>query len=502
MPYNPPAVSPRGGPQPAKKKSPPAKKMPPPSSLPSGGRRTAPSMRPSAAAVQTGAAVSRALGSIFGGGGQWAKPTADELMEFLNTYVPTEAGSRATSLPIVGPAIDPVRAAHFALTSPAAGLIGDAAAVNGLLATADSPADLANKLGIPEADLEGLLNLPAQRKVQNEALDIDQMVARAQAEAAVNDQFAPPARGGSTPDSIDRMADPRDLTTPQPYSSQELVELYAAMQDQALGDDGRFGEAKKAIWNETAAAIARTEEINAAYRAGLEGGGGPVAPMAPGESTAQDQYGVAGAVTPSVAPYTPTFGELDTYDAEQKILDTAADIEAARVEQADKALATKFADLVDARAADEKLVADEALAAEEAKRKAAEKETKREAEAVAKRRYADDYVTTTVAEVAEAGLAPSNPGMTGRSDRAITTYDERTVNALINRLTSLISSGATRSEAIQTVFGDRELLGIPLDEAELRMVTAAQVAAGRIPDTLKDDYQTWVDGAYAEYGVG
>lgn len=488
------AVSPRGGPQPARKSA-------ATSVVERAVRRVvAPKPQPAPLALNpspidqiiagyNAAAVDPAFGqtSISSGAAptpaSW-KPTIGELQTFLMQDFATNqyaGGDGITVRPKPGSGANDA-AYNLAFQSPG----GMGLAVP--LALAKSPQELADQLGMPMEKLAPLLEQTSKTRAeiakQNET-----------AKAQVDQQLAPPSHGGMTPDSLDRQppVDPFSMVMPQQMSSDELTALIQSLDpkgsDQAAQ---RLEAAKRQIMADTGAYIDRQNQIAEVYRAGMAAGSMPAIPGAK-ESTAQSTYATAGSAKAAAAmpPDSLVNTSLDTTGTEERILLAAQAIEQQR--QAEKR--QELIGVLEAKAKEQKAAEDQVVAAAESAQKAADKaardQQKKDFEAQTRVLYARELkgeLAGQSVDVADQN-SPNGAKQTVSGDRA---YE---------LVRPLVAAGARRTDILKQVFGlDVDQGDTPTAE-QLRVIQAAEFAVGGNPTPLKADWQSYLSARMAAHGV-
>jgi len=349
-----------------------------------------------------------------------------------------------------------------------------------MLEGADSPEQLARRLGLPLDALDALLQTSRDRfradtLTAKDGRDVKNQLA---------DQFSPPLPTGG-PDAIERQlggggdpTDPMSMVTESPMTSEELAQLVVAIQSDAPNRDAaQLEAAKQRILGDAAVAQGRVDEINAAYLAGLQGGPAPSLPGADASATAQGRYATAGPQTASVAATAPIMGQLNTEGTDQAIVQAAYVIEQKRKAVAEETLLTTLAD----RADKQRAIEDQVVAAQEqADKDAAEKQREAASKTIEvklRSAYADQKAAPLI----------SDAGMTA---------DQYT------KLKKLFASGAPLRDAVKSTFGDpdypEDFDSSQLTIRQRRVVQMAQFAAGGdVPDEYADDYQERLNAAIA-----
>jgi len=462
----PPATSPAGGPQPAKKKT----------SLQdfldgtiSGIAGTTPKVNtpPPRLSLDTPSTIDKVLSGTAKFTDlldQWVPPSLEDLTAFL------QARSLSTGIQASeGGAISNIFQGSDSSADAYKSLLADPKALAKILGSAKSGKDLADQLQIDPSALEPLYeSTKAAGTAQGE---IDSQV------QAMKDQLArtqtPPAVGGSTPDSIDRVpsqGDPIALASAQPMGSADyadlLLQLHAQDANQAPAE---LEAAKQKILNDAITATQRTDQINQIYQAGVEGKPLPLdaALPVPGESTAQDQYGVAGAQRASVADIVTPVGQLDTTATDDAILAAAGLVEQKRKAEAQYQLGAELTDRAQAAASAESEIA----SADAAARKAAQTQARKSQEAVWDAEVKSDWANEKAAETV-----------------ANAKKDDPTAQEKFDMLRRRFSAGARTDDAITQVFDGQtsDMLTVP----QMRMVQLAKVlAGGDVPPELQGEFE-------------
>lgn len=434
--------------------------------------------RPVAAA--TSSMATDAISAATPGG--W-KPTGQDLLRYLENYTPATAGEAGPDL----------------------SLWQTPGKLDVILAAAQTPSQLADALGVSTLGLTPLLNTVAagnQMTADATAANAqDAAIARSQTERA----FDGPARGGMTPDAIDRPATSSDQSVANAFS---MLTLDPAGMDgdqiQALisrldaeGSTQRammLNEAKRQVMEDTAMAMADSQRLAEVYRAGVEGRPMPDIPM-PGESTAQGRYTTASRSAAQVANPTVVAPTLDTKAAEQRILMAAKGIEFQRIQEQRQSVL----DLLKSQQED----AVAAQKAAEAEQKRQEKEVAR-GEAAIERDAVDAKLRTKFGQDL-AGDAISNLGGTlVFTEGGTTKVSDADAKSAFNTAKKWFESGGSYREVVRHVFPDSvDEMGDPkLTPGQLKVLQAAQFAAGKTPDELATAWNDYRDAGRVHFGFG
>lgn len=456
----PPATSPAGGPQPAKKFTPLQDMVDAAiSGLPTGNRKV--KTPPPPLTLDTPSVIDKVLSGnakFTDLLDKWVPPSIEELTSFLNARR-LSVGVQATE----GGAI-----ANIFGGSTEKDLLDDPAALERLLSSSTSGTDLAKKLQVDVNALEPLFTSSGQAKTAER--DIDTQVEAMKTQLAKTQ--TPPLPGGSTPDSIDRMPDTGDafaLAQPTPMGSADyadlLLQLHAQDANQAPAE---LEAAKRKILSDQAIAVERTNQINAIYQAGVEGKPLPLdaALPTPGESTSQDRYATAGAQRASVADVIVPEGQLDTTATDEAILRAAGLVEEKRKTEAQYQLGAELTDRAQAAAAAESEIASTERAAGKAAETQARKAQEKVWDAEVKTSWANEKAATVVAGAKK---------------------DDPTAQDKFDMLRRRFSAGARTDDAITQVFDGKtsDMLTVP----EMRMVQLAKVlAGGDVPPELEAEF--------------
>lgn len=514
------AVTGRGGPQPAKKGESPVNQILLQAAQAAQASRT-PAPKPTSfdqLMAQLNAGVPRAVsGAQINPGPQapW-KPTADALAAFLqadqnnsgssnpwdqNTSVnPLNSNSmisKVSPIPfllsrLTGGVPAPPKTNDYALK-----ISTDPTAIRALLNSVSSPEDLATKLGTDVSTLQPLFDAAGQASYQ--AHQVDSQIQTAQDQ--VTAQTTPPVTGAMSADSIDRAApavDPMTLATPAPLTAADYQQLILGVHAQtALQLPAQFDALKNRILSDASTAQARDAQITEAYKAGLKGAPLPTAP-APGESTAQSQYKVAGAQTPSVAPFNPQFGGLDTSGADAAILAAAGLVQQKQTAEAQYQLTQGLTDQMQQQAAAERQATSIANAEQKKTALAAQKASDAARADETKRAWAELRANEVVAAIGRKGVAKAG----GTNTAGLQNLDGKN---LLGQLTARFAGGERDQDVITAVFGPG-VTSADLNVPALNLVQIAKVlAGGKVPPGLTGSYQAALDkvkAADAAAGTG
>jgi hypothetical protein len=497
------AVSPPGGPQPAKNTAAvvrravtnlrPSLGLPP---LPPDIGVTA-STPAEAIAMRHPAAVAAITGMVNDQAASQWKPNSNDLYNWLYAHL--------------GNVARPTTDANFPLNDPL-GLLSDRKRIDAVLAASGSPAELARNLGVRVENLDPFLQ---QQVANNAALDQRGQQVKDQVNQAYNES-TPPAQGGMTPDSIDRapssnsqsVADALSMLTPAPagMDSNQIDALISQLDSKSSTNQAMMlNEVKRQVMSDTAAAMADSQRLAEVYRAGAEGRPMPALP-APGESTDQGRYKTAPRQAAQVANPTVVAPTLDTSTVEQQILMAAKGIEFQRIEEQRQ----KTLELL-------KSQQEEAQASQ----KAAEAERKRQAKDVAKgevavqrdafdaqtrKIYTRDLKATAVEQLANTGVA--TPGAIDSSGNAVASraaISDSEAEQSYKTARRLFLSGANFRGVVKQVFPDSlDVNGdvLPLTQGQYKLLQAARFAAGVTPDELATDWGNYRDAARVQGGYG
>ena len=461
---HPPAVSPRGGPQPAKKNvlrdlfittanralaQPPTPEM--------GVTAATPAEAIAIRHPVAVAAITDAIGAQ--NSAQW-KPTSNDLYNWLYAHYGNVA--------------------NFPLNEP-----------NGLLEPvlnqSNSPAELAKALGVRVENLDPFLQ---QQTATNAALDQQGQKAKDQVNAAYN-QASAPARGGMTPDSIDRPAeDPFSMLTPADSLDGMTPDQLSALVSQldtkgATYRSQMLNSIKEQVVQDTAAAMADSQRMAAVYQAGLQGKPMPAIPT-PGESAAQSRYATATAGPAQVAYPTVVAPTLDTKGAEQQILMAAKAIELQRQQEKNQGVL----DLIESQQKDAEKAQKEAQAA----RSEADKRARKEREKLDQANI-DARLRSKFSEQLATDAIDNLGGTLIYSGTGKARVDDKYAETAFGKAKTLFESGGRYRDVVRQVFPDStDENGDPqLTPGQLKVLQAAQFAAGKTPDEISNawnDYRT------------
>lgn len=478
---NPPAVAPRGGPQPAKKKNwlndlalpainRAASGAPPPPEM--GNTAATPA---EAIAIRHSAAVDAITKAATSQADiQW-KPTSKDLYNWLYAEYGNIARPRGDSYQ--EPFNDPK------------GLLGDPAKLDAILNSAKTPAELAQALGYRVENLAPLFQAAA---TTNAAIDQAGQAALDQINQSYN-KATPAARGGSTPDSIDRPQDPFSMLTPADSISGMTPDQLSTLVSQ-LDANGSYQRSqmldsiKQQVVQDTAMAMADSQRLAAVYQAGLQGKPMPAVPM-PGESAAQGRYATAKGGAAQVAMPTVVAPQLDTSGAERQILMAAKGIELQRQQEKNQSVI----DLITSQQKDAAAAQKEAEAAQKQAQKQADREQQKldqaNLDAQLRSKFAEKLTSEAVSNLGGT-LIHTGGGSTQK-------VDDKYAKASYGKAKTLFESGGNYRDVVREVFPESlDINGDPqLTPGQLRVLQAAQFAAGKTPDELAN---AW--GAYRTAG--
>lgn len=496
------AVSPRGGPQPARKSAAARaassmvqtalkpKAQPAPLTLAPSIEDVLGLATPVAPGFGDTVISSTPAPTVGPGSDQSWKPDFDLLRKFLvadassgGSYVPLggvrgQASNKGWSSALDQPGTD--------------GIVANTALATAL-ATSQTPEDLAKNLGMDLNELGPLLERSAAQKAAVDSAVAGNNAAADKAGAQAKARLTPPQQGGMTPDSIDRAPDPFSLVTPQQMSSTELDALIQSMDYGAADQEAtRLEAAKRAIMADTAVAIDRQNQLMEAYRAGMQGGEIRTAP-APGESTAQGRYKTAGRQTAQAAmpPLELLDGSLDPKAVEDKILQAGQVIERTRAEEKRQQVISMLTEQRDAQARAEKELAAEQDKAAKEQEKAARKQADLNFEQETRRLYAralkDEFSSRSVKIKTE----PNSSSVSAVSG-----------DVAYEKVRSLASVGARRTDILTQVFGvDPNLNPEDITPDMLAIIQAAEFSVGGNPTGLKADWEKFAADRRAAVGM-
>ena len=380
---------------------------------------------------------------------------------------------------------------------------------------AQSPSELAARLGMDPVQLTPLLN----NVMAGNQMAADAAAANAQdaaiAKSRTQRAYDGPARGGTTPDAIDRpatgggdqsIANAFSMLTLDPtgMDSNQIQALISQLDAQGTTQRAQMLEqAKRQVMADTASAMADSQRLAEVYKAGVEGRPMPAVPT-PGESTSQSRYGTAALAPAQVADPTVIAPTLDTSAVEQQVLMAAKGIEFQRIQEQRQGVL----DLLKSQQADA-----------EAARKAAEAEQKRQAKDVAKGETAvqRDAVDANLRKVFTRGLKQDAVDMLVKSGvvTATTNADGTTTEVLgvddaqasqsYKTARKLFLAGASFRDVVRQVFPDSvDEKGdtLPLTQGQYKLLQAARFAAGMTPDELATAWNDYRDAGRVHFGYG
>lgn len=486
------SVSPRGGPQPARRQS-IARNMGPAQVI--GGGSQVPEYFGDGSLTD---AIVRATANVARRAGQpsrrppaplsldtptrgevapeWDRPTADELQAFVAGL--QQQRSRDNLQDDLLTTLLPFGTTSGPGSSPSDNVVGNPIATQALLAGSLTPEALASGLGLEVPDIQPLLDTAAQRAALESQVDT-------QVTQANNRATTPTRPGGQTPDSIDRAAadgeavDPLTYATEVPLGSADLEAMILALQNRRLDEaPARLAEAKRLIMERTASDIARANELGAAYRAGL--GQSSIQRPLPGagESTAQSQYTTAAPVRAAASPLNGFLPGIDTVAAEDEILQTAYLIEQDRKTAAEEAMLASLEEQFKVRAAEEGEL--ESIVKSEEK-----KATREQIKIEQQNREAADTRVWAQQRAADVAAALDRRGVAGNADGETFVEFQGKGSKALRDLVARFRAGDSTESAVRAVFGSEvrtSMLSVPA----LNMIQIAKVlAGGNVPDELR-----------------
>lgn len=498
------AVSPRGGPQPARKSAAARaassmaqtalkpKAQPAPLTLAPSIEDVLGLATPVAPGFGDTVISSTPAPTVGPGSDQSWKPDFDLLRQFLVRDA-SSGGSYVPLTGVRGQASD--KGWSSALNQPGTdGLVANTALATAL-ATSQSPEDLARNLGMDLNELGPLLERAAATKAATTAAVTQSDQAAEKAGAQAKAQITPPVQGGMTPDSIDRAPsiDPFSMVTPQQMSSTELDALIQSLDSNGSDQQARRLEAaKRAIMADTAVAIERQNQLMEAYRAGMQGGEIRTAP-APGESAAQGRYKTAGRQTAQAAmpPLELLDGSLDPKAVEDKILQAGQVIEQTRAEEKRQQVISMLTEQRDAQARAEKELAAEQDKAAKEQEKAAREQADLNFEQDTRRHYARALKDEFSSRRVEIKTKPNSSSVSAVSG-----------DVAYEKVRSLARVGARRTDILTQVFGvDPNLNPEDITPDMLAIIQAAEFSVGGNPTGLKADWEKFVADRRAAVGA-
>jgi hypothetical protein len=406
------------------------------------------------------------------------KPTIGELQSFLLADMPGAQdviGTLAAN-PITATTNDPAQVAGRGAHRMATNAYGLGLAAP--LATAQTPMELADQLGIPISKLtpflEGIAQSRASIKGQGD-----------KAKAEVDAAFAPPVTGvGASPDSIDRIQDPFSLATAQEMSSDELSALIDSLDPKGSDQMAqRLAVAKQRLLTDTGVAIERQNQLAEAYRAGMAGQPMPGIPGA-GESTAQDTYKTAGPASAAVAM--PPVGLVDTTidpgDVEGQVTAAAQLIEQQR--QAEKR--QQLVETLTVKAQQQKDAEDQVAAEAEKARKAADDAARKQSATLF-----DENSRVVYSRKLKKDLAGKQVEVTQLDDNGVPVTKTMSGDQAYEEVRRLTKVGANRKDILKQVFGVDFENGETPTAAQLAVIQAAQFSVGNTPSEMKSAWESF-----------
>lgn len=468
---NPVAVAPAGGPQPAKKR----KTSTYPGEVYIQTESSQPYSVPSIPRVPVGPVSADAAAQRATYVPDW-KPSLSDLQDFLGKFRSNQESPGI--LDILGGNMDSLSGRKRSAGVDMRSITEEELAK--ILASANKPADIVagiNELSgstLSEDSIQPLIDSAAVQMRDQHNIDMAAGANRRAAEQFLANQSSAPARGGSTPDSIDRGVDPLSMVQDRQLSSTELTDLAAQIHAQdALQGPAMLEQAKTKILSDAMAYEERASQITNAYKAGLAGAPIPEIPK-PGEPTDQGRYATAGDVSPTATPFTPTFGNLDTTQTDEAILAAAGLIERKRVEEGKYQAMQALTDQAQAQAQREREIESLQREADRAKETSARKAD----QAVWKDQAFDAYFKQSLNEtVNETNFK-----------------DPEARVAQIDEMASLFAQGLSKQDVIYEVFKTEKGTDIPkkLGPKELQLLELAEMKAKRSPTAgRKSDYATY-----------